>query len=253
MRSLHLPDWSTLPRWDETRVVRLDDVDLSVAPHTWPLVVDEAGAIEECWARALARNPSYFNGCIHLMRGGELSASRLKADLFPADFKSYLYWRESGFTDHSVRDAFGSGLIRSREGHVILGRQREGNVNSGLTYLPGGFIDGRDVVADAATGRQSIAISKSILREVEEETGLKPDELDMTPGFYVTFTGPQISLAREVVSKETSADLKTKIMSFVTRDPMSELTDIIVVRGRSDFEDLAMPPYAKALLSALFP
>lgn len=248
-----MPDWSTLPRWDETRVLHLDDVHLLVAPHVWPMTVDDRDALDQHWTHALQKNPAFFNGVIHLMRGGELTPQGFTAHLFPTDFKSYLYWRDGGFRDQTVRDAFGSALIRSAEGHVLLGRQRDGNVNSGLTYLPGGFIDARDVMTDPVTGGLAIDLDRSILREIGEETGLKPHDLVMSKGYYVTFSGPQISLAREVVSTRKAHDLKGEMMSHIAADPKSELTDIVIVRTRADVEGLAMPRFAQALLAALFP
>ena len=118
--------------------------------------------------QATQSNPRYFNGVVHLVDDVRLdgdSASMLR--FVRTDFKSYLFWRDQGFPEAGVLDGFGSALIRSSDGHMMLGRQRAGNVNAGLAYPPAGFIDEQDVEADG-----SIDIAGSVAREVSEETGI---------------------------------------------------------------------------------
>ncbi len=240
-----------MPGWDEARVTHVDRVHLAVEPHHWAFAAAEREAIETTWAKALRRNPAYFNGVIHLCRGAALSTEALEGRLFATDFKTYMHWRESGFSDRSIRDVFGSALIRSAEGHVILGRQRAGHVNGGLTYLPGGFVDSRDVVMDAGSGCH-IDIDASILREAAEETGLGEHDFAREPGYYVTCTGPQVSVALELASGRSSDELRERAMAHIAADPKSELTDIVIVKHKRDLDGLAMPAFVGVLLGALF-
>lgn len=246
-----MPDWRAMPGWDEARVAHVDRVHLAVEPHNWTFAASEREAIDDTWSKALRRNPAYFNGVIHLCSGATLSTHSLEASLFATDFKTYLHWRESGYSDRTIRDVFGSALIRSREGHVILGRQRDGHVNGGLTYLPGGFIDARDVVTTTASDCH-IDIDASILREAAEETGLGAHDLSRKPGYYVTCTGPQVSVALELASIHSSCELRERAMAHIGADPHSELTDIAVVKHKSDLDGLAMPSFVGVLLGALF-
>jgi len=229
------------------RVVRVTGCDLAVEPGAWAFAEDRREEIEEHWVRRKAEGAPYFNGVIHLMRRHSISDAMFTARFVPTDFKSYLYWRDSGFPDEGVADAFGSALVRSAEGHVLLGRQRAGNINSGLTYLPGGFIDAHDVAADG-----QIDIEGSIARELLEETGLAGPALERVPGYLVTFAGPLLSIAAEFLADLPSQTLRETMLGHLRGDAQSELVDIIVVRSAGDLEGLAMPPYARVLLTSLF-
>ncbi|MEQ1672861.1 MAG: NUDIX hydrolase, partial [Hyphomicrobium sp.] len=154
---------------------------LRVGDGVWTYAEEHAGVIERDWQLAARVRPSYFNGVIHLLDQLSDVDGVLCGRLLRTDFKSYLYWRTAGFPDTGVRDGFGSALIRSADGAILLGRQRAGNVNGGLAYLPGGFIDARDV--DAGGG---IDIAASIIRELAEETGLRREDVTIEPGFLVT-------------------------------------------------------------------
>ncbi len=236
---------------DCSGVVRLADCRLRTIQGSWDFQSAQADRIEEHWRRRQAQSPHMFNGIVYLMRRIELhdgkGAAGLAASLVRTDFKSYLFWRERGFPAAGVRDGFGSALIRSAEGHVLLGRQRPGNVNDGAAYLPGGFIDADDVQPSGA-----IDITASILRELGEETGLAPADVAITPGYLVTFDGAQMSIARELRSPLPAATLRDRILAHISKDPASELIDAVIVDGVTDLEGLGLAPYARRLLAWLF-
>ena len=132
-------------------------------------------------------------------------------------------------------------------GHRFLGYRGEFEWMVGA-YLPGGFIDTRDV--DAA-GR--VDIRASVLREVEEETGMATRDLAARDGFLVTFTGQQISIAVEILADAPARELVGRCGARIAADPGSELEDILAVRTRGDLEALAMPDYARLLLGEMLP
>ena len=164
------------------RVERVSSCRFDVSAATWDYARDKADEIERHWQRRSAQCEAMFNGAIYLMHAGSREGECFAGTFLRTDFKSYLYWRETGFPEAGVIDGFGSSLIRSAEGHVVLGRQRTGNVNAGIAYLPGGFIDPRDVTDDGA-----IDIDGSILRELSEETGLNHGQFELTPGLLRFF------------------------------------------------------------------
>lgn len=214
----------------------------------WRFAIDNQRAIDSHWQKRAAEMPGFFNGTIYMLASHEMAEGRFAAVLRPVEFKSFLYWRETGYPDAGLIDVFGSALIRSVEGHVLLGRQRAGNVNSGLSYLPGGFIDGRDVAEDG-----SVDIAASILREVWEETGIDPADLERVPGFILTQSGPQVSIAVELRSPLRSDDLRAAMLAAIAREADPELDDIVVVRSGADIASIPMPRYATALLRTLLP
>lgn len=228
------------PLTDQVR--RVARCELHLGGASWSYATDHAAAIEAGWRTATLAHPQYFNGVVHLIDKVQFSADVLRARVLRTDFKSYLYWRTAGFPQTGVRDGFGSALIRAGDGAILLGRQRQGNVNGGLTYLPGGFIDARDVDADG-----QIDISSSVSRELHEETGLGRGDVEIVPGFLVTETGAHVSIAKTFRSNHDADALKAQMMQHLASDPASELDDIAIVRRAADLDGLAMPRYAQIL------
>ena len=227
-------------------VERIESYDVCVGAGTWTYAHDHAASIEAHWLAAKAAAPFYFNGVIHLIDEIRVEAGVLHAQLLRTDFKSYLYWRARGYPDAGVLDGFGSALLRSSDGAIMLGRQRPGNINGGLVYLPGGFIDQRDIAAGG-----SVDLAGSIARELLEETGLALSDLNRRPGYYLTCSKAQVSIAAEFVSGLKATPLKDTIEQHISTDAQSELTDVIVVRGLADLVGLDMPHYARLLVADL--
>ena len=221
---------------------------LAVEDKKWLFSAANEDAIDALWAERTASNPRLFNGRIHLVTHFAIGDDEtFSARFLATDFKSYLLWREQGFVDTTVSDGFGSALLRSAEGHILLGRQTDGYINAGLSYLPGGFIDPRDVTPEG-----TIDIEASIARELREETGLAQSDLERVPGFHLTLTGPLISIAAEYRSPLPSHELKSKIEAYIAQDSDPELAGMTVVKSMDDIETMRMAPYAQVLLKGLF-
>lgn len=232
-------------------VTRIAACDVRVGTRSWAFARTQAAAIDAHWAERCRTNPAYFNGVIHVMAdpadGAAASGGVFQATLIKTDFKSFLYWRETGYPHAGVKDVFGSAILRSREGHVLLGRQSAGHINAGLAYLPGGFIDGRDVSAQG-----HVDVGASIARELYEETHLTSDELITEPGFTLTVCGPQVSLAQTFRSPVGSAELRGLILRRLAADPDPELADIVIVRSLVDLRGANVPPYTAQAVAHVF-
>jgi 8-oxo-dGTP pyrophosphatase MutT (NUDIX family) len=228
-------------------VVAVEECRLLLADEGWEFADVHAHDIEAHWERRLEDNPGFFNGTIYLTRGATVEEGVLSARVFATDFKNFLYWRETGYGDRSVTDVFGSALIVSADGAVILGRQREGHINSGLAYCPGGLVDTRDILADG-----SVDILGSIRRELGEETGLTTGSLVEGPGFLVTRLGQQMSVAAEFRSPLGTDELTQRIAEYLDADPRSELADVVAVASLGEAASVAMPGFMQPLLRAYF-
>jgi ADP-ribose pyrophosphatase YjhB (NUDIX family) len=225
------------------RVTYVEACDLTVSDAAWAFARENFAAIDAHWQRATLENPSYFNGRIYVLAQSRLEDGVFSGQLIAAEFKAFLYWKETGQTDMSVCDVFGSALIRSGDGAILLGRQRAGNLNAGLVYLPGGFIDPRDRDEE---GR--VDIRASVLREVEEETGLRAHTLAVSEGFLVTTVGQQVSIAVELVGDGDAGQMMAFMRDAVAHEAAPELDEIVAVRTAADLEGLPMPEYAQVLL-----
>ena len=201
------------------RVSRMHSLDLAVDDARWPYANNHREAIDAHWKIATASNPNFFNGTIHVVTRLATEGGDVKARFMATEFKNFLYWRDEGFpAEANVRDGFGSALIRSKEGHVILGRQHPGNINEGLAYLPGGFIDARDVDAN---GR--IDIFASVARELREETGLGRRRSGTGGGVLARRSRRPCFLRCALRLEPRSAELADRIAAFIAADPDPEL------------------------------
>lgn len=231
----------------EARVFAVSSVVLRVTDGAWAFADRHAGDIEAHWARRVQETPGFFNGSVVIMTAYAVSADgHLSAEFVRTDFRSFLYWRETGWRDESVMDGFGSALILSADGQVLLGRQSDGNLNSGLCYPPSGFIDACDIGADGL-----IDIDKSIFREVDEETGLSAPVVSRGDGYIVTIAGPTLSIAVPFRSPLAGDALLREANRHISSHEGSELAQFVLVAPGELAAGLPMPDYARALLTNL--
>jgi hypothetical protein len=225
---------------------RVAHCDLSVVDWEWPFAAGEARQIAQFWAQRSAQNPRLFDGVVYLMRDYRLSDGGLAGALFKTDFKTFLYWRQHRVAaTETVRECFGASLIRSAEGHVLLGRQGPGQLNSGLFYPPSGVIDAQDVRGG------SIDIDGNVVRELAEETGLRGADLARVPGYLVGRVGLQIPIGIEWRSDLPADELRARILALVRADPDPELDDVVIVRSRAELEHPNVPAHARALVGTI--
>lgn len=225
---------------------RIASCRLVVTNTPWPFAEVHAAAIDAHWTARISRTPGFFNGTILVLADERQNAARYEAELRPVAFKAFLYWRDHGCPQAGIRDVFGSAIVRTSDGMLLLARQRAGNLNSGLTYFPGGFIDPRDVSAEGV-----VEIEASVRRELEEETGLGPHDLRRAPGILLTRTGAQVSIGIELHTSLDAAALGARVSAFIAADANSELEEAVFIRSRDDLARFAMPDYARLIALGL--
>lgn len=216
--------------------------------NEWAFATRERAAIDAHWSVRQRASPALFNGTIYVLAAGEIKGSTFEGELMPVEFKSFLYWKDCGYPDAGIRDCFGSAILTTADGKVVVARQRSGNLNAGLWYLPGGFIDGRDVDADG-----EIDIEGSVAREAAEETGFTVAEMVREPGAILTFSGPMVSVGIVYRLGIDGAAALARMRNHIAGDPDSELDDVLTASHREDIAGLAMPGHARVLLPELLP
>ncbi|MCH9808736.1 MAG: NUDIX domain-containing protein [Alphaproteobacteria bacterium] len=171
----------------------------------------------------------------------------MTAELIETDFSSFLFWKDTSYPEAGVRDGFGSAMIRSREGHVLLARQLAGHLNSGLLYLPGGFIDLNDVCGD---GR--VDIDASIMRELAEETGLGASSFVRRPGYLLTRVGVQVSIAVEFRSELDALELRHLLCSQLRAQGDPELADFVIFDRPPEPSQTDVVAFSRHAIEAVF-
>lgn len=227
-------------------VRRVSACRLTVGDGRWPWADAHRAEIEAGWQRRLVERPKYFNGAVQIMTDHAIADGVFRGSFAATDFASFVHWWDADFPDHSVRDCFGSGILRSAEGHVLLGVQSGGNLNSGKAYFFGGFIDATDVQAD-----RSIDIDGSVMREITEETGLDVSGLLRTPGYILTAAKCSISIGIEFASPLEAEALRAMILANVAREREPELDDVRIVRRLADLDGVPITHFVMPLMRAL--
>ncbi len=227
-------------------VLRIERCRLRLSGKSWAFALGNRPQIEAHWQKRRACNPGFFNGKIYVMEPPRISGGLLTANFIETDFASFLYWKDNGYRDTSVRDGFGSALIRSRGGEVLLGRQLPGHVNAGLLYMPGGFIDQRDVRDDGL-----VDIDGSIAREVGEEIGLGFEHFLRQPGYLVTQIGCQISIAVELISPLPAQSLREMLLERIAQQNDPELSDFAIYAEPPSAEDTDVAAFSRHAVAAV--
>lgn len=227
-------------------VHRVHECRLRLSLNRWRFAEEHAKQIAEHWHDRTVENPAFFNGRVLVMEAFRLSGHVLEACFMETDFANFLYWKDQGFPEAGAIDAFGSALIRARGGEVLLARQLAGNINGGLVYMPGGFIDPRDVTADGA-----VDIDRSVARELEEETGHPAGAFQRSPGYVVTVMPSQVSIGVEFVSELEANELRESLLRGIAAQADPELVDFIIYAKPPSPEDEEVAAFSRHALSVV--
>ncbi len=219
----------------------LDDAQFAFAPWSWPFAAERQHDIAAHFAARRARTPDMWNGRVLLLRNFTFEGRSLRGSFFETDFASFLAWRDWDFPEAGAFNCFAMGAIRSADGAYLVGVMGAHTANAGRVYFPAGTPDPDDIAG------ASVDLAGSVLREVEEETGLTPDLFVAQPGWSVIVTGPRLVLIKTLQARADAAALRARALDHLAREDKPELADVRIVAGRRDF-DPEMPPFVTAFL-----
>jgi 8-oxo-dGTP pyrophosphatase MutT (NUDIX family) len=220
---------------------RVTTLALTYEPRPWAFAEGRRAEISAHFAQKQRETPAIWNGRVLLARDPILDAAHLSARYFDADFASFLAWRDWGFPDKDVFNGFGMGALRGSDGAFVLGEMGKHTANAGRIYFPAGTPEPNDI-RDGA-----VDLAGSIIREMEEETGLKPDDYRIDPDWYCVRAGASIAMMRLLVADCPGEELRDRITANLGRQTRPELAAIHLVRGRREFS-AAMPRYVTAFI-----
>ncbi len=222
-------------------IVSLDHLDLRLAPRSWPFAESRRVEIDEHFRAAQAAQPALWNGRVLLLHDHAVAGRVMTGTCFETDFASFLAWRDWGFVDPAVRNAFPQAALRAADGAFLLGVMGERTANAGHIYFPSGTPDLSDVDGDR------VDLGATLKRELAEETGLAAADFTVEPGWTAVFDGPRIALFRVVRSAEPAALLRARILDNLGSIADEELADMRIVRSPADY-DPQMTGYVTAYL-----
>jgi 8-oxo-dGTP pyrophosphatase MutT (NUDIX family) len=221
---------------------RVTALDLKVEPWAWPFASERRAEIGAHFAEKQREKPKTWNGRVLLARSVDISGGRLTSRYFETDFADMLAWRDWGFPDRNVFNAFGMGALRAADGAYVLGEMGAHTTNAGRVYFPAGTPDPDDV-SDGV-----VDLVGSVAREMEEETGLLPTDYIPSPHWDCIAVGSSVGLFRTLTVDMPGAALKARIEANLARQTDPELSAIHLVRS---VEDLSanMPRFVTAFLT----
>lgn len=213
----------------------------------WAFAHERAAEIDAHWASLRAQKPGLFDGRVLLMDEWRMDGDVFRTQHFSADFRAFVALRDFGFPDAKVRNCFAAAALVSADGAYVLGQMGAHTANAGRIYFPCGTPDMGDV-REAAHGF-SVDLEGSVLRELEEETGLAPHDVSVEPGWTLVFEGPRVACMKIVRSPLTAETLKARIEDFLRNQIDPEFVALHVVRTMADLKPDAMPGFTRAFLA----
>ena len=222
---------------------RVTSLHLPVETWSWPFAETRSAEISAHFAEKRRDKPKMWNGRVLMGRNPVFAGERLSASYFETDFASFLAWRDWGFPDHGVFNGFGMGALRCADGAFVLGEMGPHTSTAGRIYFPSGTPDLDDISNGA------VDISGSLVRELEEETGLAPHDYRSEPDWHCVYTGPTMAMIRILHVDMAGDALRARIEANLALQQLPELAAIHLVRGTRDLT-AAMPGFVTAFIEA---
>jgi 8-oxo-dGTP pyrophosphatase MutT (NUDIX family) len=228
-------------------IIPLKRIEARFEERPWPWARDNRAAIAAHWQKLAASKPSLFNGRVLIASERRFDSGVYRATYIPTDYAAFLAWRDFGWPDKSVSNGFAMAALRAADGPYVLGIMGPHTANAGAIYFPAGTPDLADV-----TPQGNVDLAGSVLRELEEETGLGADAVTATDDWTAILDGGRTALMREVRSPMTAAEIEARVGEFLMKQENPELAGLYVVRSVVDIDAARMPPFTQIFLRSAF-
>ncbi|MGD0639361.1 MAG: NUDIX domain-containing protein [Roseiarcus sp.] len=234
-----------------SRIVEVAELDLRFEARSWPFAEAEAAKIAAHWRARRTAQPRLYNGRALLLGRHALERRAdgrevLRGDFFEADYAAFLAWKDFGFPDAEVCNAFSMAALVAADGAFLLGEMAAHTANAGAIYFPAGTPDPKDVFA----GR--VDLTASATRELEEETGVAADEVAFGPAWTVVYDPPRIACMKVMRLAAPAAAIKARVDAFLAADPEAELATMHIARGPEDIDAERSPRFVVDFLRYAF-
>jgi hypothetical protein len=226
----------------EPSVFSFEHLETPLIPWSWPFAQQRRAEIAEHFQILQRKTPTLWNGRVLLMNSCSVERQTIRGSFFETDYADFIAWRDWGFPDANVINAFAMGAIRTADGAYLLGIMAPSTVNVGQIYFPSGTPDLSDVV-----GRE-VDLAGSVIREVAEETGLGREDFEAPTAWTAVRDGSYLALMHHLEARDNADVLRARILATLARQKLPEFSNIVIVRSRADF-DARMPPFVTAFLN----
>ncbi len=231
-------------------ILPIMQVKAEVKAHDWPFRSVRKDEIAVHWAKLKAAKPAMFNGQVLLQCRGEVSGTTFSADYFQLDYASFIAWHHWGYPQEAheqIRNGFAMGALRTRDGAYLMGVMGEHTANAGKVYFAAGTPDPGDVLANG-----EVDLAGSVMRELEEETGLQASEVSVGDGWRIVLGRERVAFMRDVFIDLAADEARSLIRDRLSRQIQPELCDIAIARSVADIDEARMPIFMQVFLRDVF-
>lgn len=235
-----------------SKVQPVPKLDLTLINGVWDFAAKEQKTIKAHWAKQTKDNDYLFDGKVLIApEFGFAEDGSFYARHLAVDFSAFLTWRDL-FLPHQewdnphVLNIFGSAVVVSQEGYLLMGIMGAQTSNAGLIYPASGMPDLDDV--DAA-GR--LNVFASLKRELKEEMGLDANDACIGQA-YIIEDGWRRSVAQLLHFDKPAEALVADIHAYHKTAADDELEGVAVIKSVNDIVEDRMPSYVPELIRYYF-
>lgn len=215
----------------------------------WNFETTRSSDISRIWTFLKESQPKIFNGPVLMSYDATGDDQLLQVDLLRTTYAAFMAWRELDHPDRSAKLCFPIAAIRTSDGFYVLGTMASHTSNAGLTYFPSGTLNDDDVMPDG-----TVALERSLAREVEEETGLTRTDYELVNGWTRVENDVRCAFFKEARLKWSRSEVSERITSFLESQTDPELSTISFIKEPADAVGLNLPAvqreyFAKILVS----
>jgi 8-oxo-dGTP pyrophosphatase MutT (NUDIX family) len=227
----------------QARIIGLSGIEAVFEQRDWAFARERVAQIKAHWATLRAGNPALFDGRVLLQYERRIEAGVFHARYLATDYSAFLAWRDFGWPDKEICNGFAMAALRAADGAFLLGEMGAHTANPGKIYFAAGTPDLDDI-----TAKGEVDLVGSLMRELEEETGLAPGEVNVGEDWTAILEGQRIAFMRPVTIDMEAGAARALILSRLAAQAQPELADIRIVRSTADIDEASMPLFARAYL-----
>jgi 8-oxo-dGTP pyrophosphatase MutT (NUDIX family) len=234
----------------EHKIIAIRRVEARLTPFSWPFARERAADIAAFWSQMTAAKPAMFNGQVLMQHRSEVEDGVFRADYFQIDYATFMAWTRWGFEQMAgaqLRNGFAMGAIRTRDNAYLMGVMGAHTANAGKIYFAAGTPDLGDVTAEGA-----VDLAGSVMRELGEETGLRPDEVTAGDDWRIVLSRERVAFMRDVYVDLPADEARALILARLSRQAQPELADIAIARSAADIDAERMPVFMQFFLRDAF-
>ncbi|MBV9568767.1 MAG: NUDIX domain-containing protein [Hyphomicrobiales bacterium] len=227
----------------QARIIPLTRIEAVFAPREWDFARERESEIKAHWAALKARSPALFDGRVLLQYQRRIEDGVFHARYLATNYSAFIAWRDLGWPDKNIINGFSMAALRANDGAFLLGEMAAHTANPGKIYFAAGTPDPDDITASG-----EVDLLGNLLRELEEETGLAPAEVNVGDGWTAVFEGQRIAFMRPVTIDMEAQAARRLILSRLAQQQHPELADMHIIGSVDEIDEARMPPFGSAYL-----